>query len=105
MNDCSDGSDEADCGFTEPATTQRPVTQTQPMIMQTTMPNIPTDTTGSFLNTLDVAGAQPPSLLPLTEDKQQFERFVDQFVKWRSTIFDKWLSVMKIYQAAFKSII
>ena len=93
MRDCADGSDEANCGFPDPPTTIRPVTQT-PQV--TTAPTIPQDTTADAFMTI---GSQPPTLLPITEDKQQYERFVEQFSKWRSTIFDKWLSVMKTYQA------
>jgi len=92
MTDCSDGSDEENCGFPEP------ISQTVTAPPQvTTAPSIPQDTTaGSFIT---LGTNQPPTLLPLTEDNQQYERFIEQFSKWRDTIFDKWLSLMKKYQA------
>jgi ABC-type proline/glycine betaine transport system permease subunit len=43
------------------------------------------------------ASQNPPTMVP-QEDTEQYERFVEQFVKWRTTIFDRWLSVMKTYQ-------
>jgi hypothetical protein len=85
-----------DCGFPEPTTEPFPDVTTQP-IQVTTAPSIPQGTTAGVFSTLGTN--QPPTLLPYTEDNQQFDRFVEMYSKWRDTIFDKWLSVMKKYQS------
>merc|ERR1712228_708633 len=41
----------------------------------------------------------PPTDMPSNlDDREHVVKFIDQFIRWRTTIFDKWLSVMKIYQ-------